>query len=126
MNQDELGNRRACEQKAKDALLRGEDVVIDRCNFDRAQRAHWVEIGKRRHCPIGTIVFLTSLQVCISRVMARSGHPTLPGGDSSSERVVRHMYSNFKSPTSDEGIDFCRIVDRSNSAEDVARSLGLL
>lgn len=126
VNQDESGNRYACETQTKAALLDGRDVVIDRCNFDRTQRAHWVTLGKSRHCPIGVIVFQTPLQVCISRVMARKGHPTLAGNSALSESIVKRMYSQFKAPTADEGIDFCRIVDRKANAVDVARDLGLL
>jgi hypothetical protein len=46
VNQDEAGNRTVCEAMARRALLEGRNVVIDRCNFNPAQRAHWV--GKWR------------------------------------------------------------------------------
>jgi hypothetical protein len=42
INQDDVGSRSACETMSRRALLDGRDVVIDRCNFDVAQRAHWV------------------------------------------------------------------------------------
>jgi predicted kinase len=38
VSQDELGNRRTCEQKAELALAQGRSVVIDRTNFDQQQR----------------------------------------------------------------------------------------
>lgn len=41
VNQDDLGNRHACEAKMVEHLLEGENVVIDRCNFDKKQRKHW-------------------------------------------------------------------------------------
>jgi predicted kinase len=126
INQDDLGSRAVCEKLTREALLAGRDVIIDRCNFDREQRAHWVTIGKARHCPIGAIVFQTPVPVCVSRVLARTGHPTLAPNSAESAGVVKHIFSLFRAPTPDEGIDFCRIVDRNIDAVEVARSLGLL
>jgi predicted kinase len=40
VSQDDLGNRKACEALAESALRAGHNVVIDRCNFDAAQRKH--------------------------------------------------------------------------------------
>lgn len=44
--QDTLGNRRKCENAAVSALQAGREVVIDRCNFDREQRAVWINIAR--------------------------------------------------------------------------------
>jgi hypothetical protein len=30
---------------ATTALMRGESVIIDRCNFDRKQRQHWTKLA---------------------------------------------------------------------------------
>ena len=49
MNQDSLGNP-AQEMRAglrARVRARGDRVVIDRCNHDRAQRAHWTRILER-------------------------------------------------------------------------------
>ncbi|GIQ83981.1 hypothetical protein KIPB_005391 [Kipferlia bialata] len=48
VNQDELGSRKSCERMASRALKAGRSVVIDRCNFDRSQRAHWVRLAEDR------------------------------------------------------------------------------
>lgn len=44
--QDKLGNRKKCENAAVDALQAGREVVIDRCNFDKGQRAVWINIAR--------------------------------------------------------------------------------
>ena len=44
VNQDELGNRRRCEEKARLALLANKCPVIDRCNFDESQRLKWFQL----------------------------------------------------------------------------------
>ena len=38
VNQDEMGTRKVCETRTEQALQKGKSVVIDRCNFDIAQR----------------------------------------------------------------------------------------
>lgn len=79
--QDTLGNRRACERAVADALRAGRRVVIDRCNHDRSQREGWTNLLGRSGVP-GTaaqVVWLdVPLRECKRRVMARTGHPTLP------------------------------------------------
>ena len=45
MQSGALGSRRAVERAAREALWRGEHVLIDRTNLDRAQRAHWLRLA---------------------------------------------------------------------------------
>lgn len=80
-SQDELGSRRAVERQAREALLRGEHVLIDRTNMDREQRAHWLRLAHKVR-PVRPV--MTSLlwldvdaRVCWARLAARQGHPTL-------------------------------------------------
>lgn len=80
-NQDELGSRRAVERQAREALLRGEHVLIDRTNMDREQRAHWLRLAHevRQVRPVETtLLFLdVDVRVCCERLAVRRGHPTL-------------------------------------------------
>eukprot|EP00177_Eucheuma_denticulatum_P008300 GFKZ01015101.1.p1 GENE.GFKZ01015101.1~~GFKZ01015101.1.p1 ORF type:complete len:185 (+),score=19.66 GFKZ01015101.1:117-671(+) len=107
--QDELGNRVNCEQLTVASLLNGKDVVVDRCNFDKTQRKHWVDYGRAAGADIGVIVFATSLQECMRRVQQRSGHKTLKPGKES-EGVVQSMSNAFVFPTMEEGFRFCRVI----------------
>ena len=51
-NQDELGRRQVVEKAALAALDEGRNVLIDRTNIDRRQRADWLLLAdefRRRH-----------------------------------------------------------------------------
>ncbi|KAA8491815.1 Bifunctional polynucleotide phosphatase/kinase [Porphyridium purpureum] len=114
ISQDELGNRYRCEVELIRALLKGQNCVIDRCNFDVDQRRPWIRLARSRGCRVGAIVLATPLEQCIARVRSRESHPTLPPNNPNSEEVVRRFALQFEPPTSDEGIDFARHV-RSNT-----------
>merc|ERR1711959_579061 len=45
--QDNLGNRGACVVDADHWLREGDSVVIDRVNFDKSQRSHFLKCWKR-------------------------------------------------------------------------------
>lgn len=55
VSQDDLGDRYKCERKTAELLLASQDVVIDRCNFDAAQRAHWVGTCSSRNAEYGAL-----------------------------------------------------------------------
>lgn len=43
--QDDLGDRRSCEARVQRALQQGQNVVVDRVNFDEQQRAHFLRLA---------------------------------------------------------------------------------
>ena len=101
VNQDSLGNRRKCERACARAFERGDRVVIDRCNHDRSQRAHWTRILERAGGGYKVAVWLTTpVDSCVERVLARSVHPTLAGPGA--EKVVRNFEKSFDPPGEDE------------------------
>ena len=101
VNQDSLGNRRKCERACARAFERGDRVVIDRCNHDRAQRAHWTRILERAGGGYKVAVWLTTpVDSCVERVLARPVHPTLAGPGA--EKVVRNFEKSFEPPRDDE------------------------
>ncbi|KAJ8610695.1 hypothetical protein CTAYLR_005649 [Chrysophaeum taylorii] len=93
VNQDSLGHRRACEQNARLALERGARVVVDRCNHDPTQRAHWTRLA-----PAVAVWLDADVELCVARVLGRAGHPTL-AAEPKSEDVVRRFASIFEPPT---------------------------
>lgn len=106
INQDRLGNRRACEKSCKEALSRGQRVVIDRCNHDSQQRSHWTRLAGS-----AVAVWLDAdLALCIHRVLNRASHPTLPPNHKSAS-IVRRFALDFVPPSrSERGItDVIRI-----------------
>ena len=101
VNQDSLGNRRKCERACARAFERGDRVVIDRCNHDRAQRAHWTRLLERAGGGYKVAVWLTTpVDSCVERVLARPAHPTLAGPGA--EKVVRNFEKSFDPPRDDE------------------------
>jgi AAA domain len=106
VNQDTLGTRQKCEAAARKALIQGHDVVVDRCNTTREQRAHWIKIATVRGCAIGCVVFRPPVEVCVQRALARTDHPSLKAGMSGPgiPTIVRAHAANFVYPVENEGI----------------------
>ena len=126
VSQDVLGTRKRCVRAAQDALLEGRHVAIDRCNFDREQRAHWL----RLHPPQGTrvAVFIdVPASVAYDRVLARPAHE---GGVDSLHMtpfnvrgIVRSMSASLTPPREEEG--FTHILHCTEDSEDSARGGGV-
>jgi predicted kinase len=101
VNQDTLGNRRKCEAACARAFDRGDRVVVDRCNHDRSQRAHWTRLLAAAGGGQVVAVWLTTpVDACVDRVLARPAHPTLAGPGA--EDVVRRFEGSFAAPALDE------------------------
>ncbi|KAK4705870.1 unspecific peroxygenase, partial [Phenoliferia sp. Uapishka_3] len=130
VNQDDLGDRRACEDMVKmylsqvsppylvscwrkaDALSpsQGLNVVLDRQNFDVSQRRSWLEIAVDFPAvDVACLVMGTSPQDCHDRLLQRTGHPTI--GDSQlAIDLLEKFLSLWVSPTLNEGFDFLRTL----------------
>ncbi|KAI0060940.1 P-loop containing nucleoside triphosphate hydrolase protein [Artomyces pyxidatus] len=107
-NQDELGDRRAVENRARRCLQQGLSVCIDRTNLDESQRAHWINIA--RDFPgtaVWVIVFDTPYQVCAERLQTRRHHPTIKDAETGL-RVLSRFASTCEPPAPREG--YHRIV----------------
>ncbi len=76
--QDSLGSRGACEEACAEALAaQRRCVVVDRCNFDAAQRATWLLLARRhRAYPLAFHLDVPAGE-CVRRALARPAHPTL-------------------------------------------------
>eukprot|EP00798_Chlamydomonas_sp_ICE-L_P018705 gene18705-25228_t len=83
-NQDTVSgrNRKNVVKKAHGALMRGANVIIDRCNTSPDQRKDFVALAKETGVELHAIVLLLPLKTCAARVRDRKSHPTLkPGGN---------------------------------------------
>ncbi|GAA5843535.1 hypothetical protein JCM5353_005447 [Sporobolomyces roseus] len=105
VNQDDLGDRRTCEQVLKSHLSQGRSVVLDRQNFDRGQRRTWLEIGNDfRNLKVCGMVMGTRIEDCRSRLMIRQNHPTIDN-----PRLALDLLDKFtglwEEPQLDEGFD---------------------
>lgn len=104
-NQDTLGTRQSVIHVARQSLESGKSVIIDRCNFNETQRAHWVDIAYEYNvaATIGVVMpNHTNLQLCIERATARGisdGH----AADINWRGVCMRMQQDFQYPTMAEG-----------------------
>ncbi|KAI1315720.1 hypothetical protein EDD11_000428 [Mortierella claussenii] len=111
INQDDLGDRVACEALTMSALQasnRTQSVIIDRCNFDQDQRKVWVGIAKQLNVSeINVIIMDTEFYHCKKRILARSNHPTQVEGANGVDILFKFMEMTTL-PTYFEG--FSRIM----------------
>jgi len=122
ISQDDLGNRFRCEVELIKGLLRGQNVVVDRCNFDEEQRYPYIRCGLLRGCRIGAVVFAIPVEDCIDRVMNRTQHETLPASKHAAN-VVRRFASMYRPPNQQEGFSFCRHIRNSHDSNRILDEL---
>ena len=127
INQDDLGNRKRCEDLTRTVLERGQCPVIDRCNFDKVQRDKFIAIAREFNnnsnnnnnaivhveCVVLGIARspqeqqrqggLATVEECIQRCQKRKNHPTLAAKDARS--VVTRMARQMDAPTLGNGED---------------------
>ncbi|KAG0264724.1 hypothetical protein BGZ95_003533 [Linnemannia exigua] len=108
INQDDLGDRAACEELTMSALQannRSQSVVIDRCNFDQDQRKVWINIARQLNvAEVDVIIMDTEFYHCKKRILARSNHPTQVEGAQGVDVLYKFM-EMLTLPTYFEGIN---------------------
>ncbi|CAG9462910.1 unnamed protein product [Pedinophyceae sp. YPF-701] len=106
INDGERGTRAECVRLAAESLRRGASVLIDRCNFDRAQRYDFVALAHETGVEVHAIVLGLPLAVCRERVAARMDHEGGVQGDSAA-RLCSVPHSKLKAdpPQLAEGLD---------------------
>ncbi|GAA5942012.1 hypothetical protein JCM3775_004314 [Rhodotorula graminis] len=105
VNQDDLGDRRACEHAVRAALRNGLSVLVDRQNFDAQQRRTWLEIATEFPAvEVGGMVMGTNKEECRQRLLVRQDHPTIDN-----PRLAVDLLDKFsglwEEPRLDEGYD---------------------
>jgi len=108
-NQDELGTRRQVEQVVSNHLRDRKNVIVDRCNFDIAQRHTWVKIASQFGVNwITCIILRTDPEVCKQRVSVREGHQTFPMGEQGFA-IIDKFKDLWVEPHLAEG--FCEVLE---------------
>lgn len=83
------------------ALREGKNIVVDRMNFDKAQRAKYLNPAKKLGYETRIIVKHESLRTCMERIEKRESHETIK--DAATGRKVLHFFFNkYERPTPDE------------------------
>lgn len=108
INQDTLGDRRACVAAARSALGARQYIVIDRCNISRLQRRVWLDIADEFEASVGCIWLDTDVEECGARVLRRFGHKTLPAEVSSLD-VIQAFGERLEDAMEAEGFVLWRV-----------------
>ncbi|KAG0211099.1 hypothetical protein BGX28_008527 [Mortierella sp. GBA30] len=120
INQDDLGDRAACEALTMSALQannRTQSVVIDRCNFDQDQRKVWLGLAKQLNISeVDVIIMDTEFYHCKKRILARSDHPTQVEGPNGVDVLYKFM-DMLTLPTYFEGFSKIMRVEPQLTAE---------
>jgi len=123
INQDELGDRKACKAQMEIALKGGKSVIIDRCNFDIEQRKIWIDIAHENGIAQVECVWLdVKKDVCHKRAVRRKDHPTIKNAADAS-KAIENLYKKFIEPTESEGFLYVKSFSRPQAANEIAREI---
>ena len=121
VNQDALGSRPLCEVLTKRVLEAGMCPIIDRCNFDRTQRAKFLNIAKTFTIPADCVVFQFPTDLCIQRCCERRRHETVNAENAA--EIVMTMVRQFSPPLANhansESFRSIKVVDNTSAIQDL-------
>lgn len=109
--QDELGSRNKCKGAMVEAVKKGNKVIIDRVNFDRQQRASWIDLAHKLGVMNVRCVWLNvDKDTCKSRLKGRTNHPTIKD-EQTGVHVIDKFDKLFEEPKLDEGFANIEVYD---------------
>ncbi len=116
INQDILGNRNKCLEKAEFYLkLPDFDIIIDRTNISKKQRNYWISLAKKYNAEVHLIEFVCTPEKCLERALNRKDHPTIKNMDKSKiESIIKKFGEEYEAPTMDEGFSSHITIDTSH------------
>lgn len=86
VNQDSQG-KAGHKQLFENALHNGEHIIVDRMNFNKAQRAMYLEAAKKRGYTTSIRVLHEPYQVCFNRAVARQNHETIKDAENAKQAL---------------------------------------
>lgn len=82
-------------------LLNGENIIIDRMNFNRQQRSRFLDEAKLHDYTTKIVVLHENQKTCLERMLKRQGHETIK--DEKNARAALHtFFTKYERPTADE------------------------
>ncbi len=86
-----------------EALSFGVDIVVSRMNFNKLQRARYLEPAKKAGYETHVIVLHENRETCFKRMMNRYDHPTIPHNDPvTANSALDTFFKNYERPALDE------------------------
>lgn len=120
INQDELGSRDKCAEKANQYINLAKNeknsdliICIDRTNIDKRQRANWIKLAKHHGIKeIECLYFKSTPEKCLERMIKRKDHPTIPQTTSKEKmkQIINKFYKSLEEPTHDEGLSSITVI----------------
>jgi len=86
-----------------DALLAGDDIVVDRMNFNKEQRGRYLRLAKDFGYRTKIVVLHQPYDVCFERIMNRKNHETIK--DEKAARGALHTFFTRYERVSDDEAD---------------------
>lgn len=105
-NQDALGDRGAVVNAVRNVLHHHGNVVVDRCNFDYAQRRHWIELAQEYHLSAVIAVVMPNfdnVSLCAERAYKRGNSDGIHPGNPNWDGICADMMHKFVLPSPEEG-----------------------
>lgn len=101
ISQDELGKKQHLVEFNAQLLVKNHNIVIDRMNFSKEQRARYLNPAKEAGYKTRIIILHENFDTCIERMMLRGDHPTI-NDDKTARKVLNFFFSKYERPTQDE------------------------
>lgn len=106
-------------------MKEGKNILIDRCNLDKEQRADFVKLKESYHVDVHAVVLDLPAKLCISRSVKRTGHEgNLQGGKAAA--VVNRMLQNKELPKLNEGFTRITFCQNENDVQEAINIYGAL
>lgn len=110
ISQDDMG-KDGHIKKFLFCLANKDDIVVDRMNFDKAQRNRYIKPAKDAGYEIEIVVFHVPRATCFDRIMARENHPTINGNKATTGYRGQSYNQNTK-----EMLDKYRLEEKTKEA----------
>ena len=103
ISQDEMG-RGGHRTKFTEALHDGiPRIIVDRMNFNRQQRNWYIKLAREEGYVVTIFDFDWDYDVCMERVVAREGHPTVRSGDKAlAAQILNFFRGAYEKPEPQE------------------------
>ena len=90
------------------AVLAGEDVIIDRMNFNKLQRSRYLDIAKTNGYETEIVVIHESYKTCLERCLKRQDHPTIKD-EQSARSALATFFGKYERVQDEEADKVTRI-----------------
>lgn len=86
----------------QEAIDSEKDIVLDRMNFSKGQRARYLDVARSRGYVIKIIVFHENYNTCLERCRNRFGKHETINDEQSARGALNTFFTKYERPTQDE------------------------